>query len=230
MSPSRLELKRASGWFAAGAEVLQAAMLVSDGAFKVFVWICLNAERTSGRLRVAVADLARALRKTEADIQCSLDELHQAGVCRFTPGLIEIQDHYWPYHRIASAPVSNDLGGYLSSVRRLFLSHACVRSVFSPADRQIAAGWYGRGISVDHVERAMNLGVARKYIALMNHRTGTPITTLRYFESLIEEVGDAGSSPDYWRYVAMRCAQFERQWQALRSGPNCRSAGPMETK
>ena len=61
MRASRLELKRASGWFAAGAEVLQAATLLSDPAFKLFVWICLHAERNSGRLHFELTDLARAL-------------------------------------------------------------------------------------------------------------------------------------------------------------------------
>ena len=45
MSSSPLRLKRASGWFAAGHEVQHAALLLSDGAFKLFVWLCLHAER-----------------------------------------------------------------------------------------------------------------------------------------------------------------------------------------
>ena len=71
MSAPRLELKCASGWFAAGREVRLAATLLSDSAFKLFVWVCLHAERNSGRLRLVVADLARSLQKTEHEIEKS---------------------------------------------------------------------------------------------------------------------------------------------------------------
>ena len=60
MSPTRLELKCPSGWFAAGREVQLAATLLSDPAFKLFVWTCLHAERNSGRLRLVISDLARS--------------------------------------------------------------------------------------------------------------------------------------------------------------------------
>jgi hypothetical protein len=42
---SPLRLKNGRNWFAAGVEVQRALELLSDGAFKVFVYICLNAER-----------------------------------------------------------------------------------------------------------------------------------------------------------------------------------------
>jgi hypothetical protein len=105
-----------------------------------------------------------------------------------------------------------------------------VRSAFSAADERLASEWHRRGISLERVERAVNLGIARKYIALVNQGTGTPITTLYYFEHLIEEVDQADSSPEYWRHVTARSAQFERQWRALRSAPPSRSTGPVETK
>ena len=230
MRESRLELKRASGWFAAGAEVLQAATLLSDRAFKLFVWICLHAERNSGRLPYTFIDLARVLHKTEDETRASLNELHQAGFCRFTTALVEIQDRYWPYQRTTSRPVSNDSETYVASVRRLFFSHPCVRSTFLPADERLASEWYRRGISSERVERAIHLGVARKYIALINHRTGTPITTLHYFEHLIDEVEQADAAPDYWRHVAARCAQFERRWLALNPSARTRSMPLQETK
>jgi hypothetical protein len=230
MKESRLELKRASGWFAAGAEMLQAATLLSDGAFKLFVWICLHAERNSGRLQYTFTDLARVLRKTEDEIRASLNELHQAGFCRFTTDLVEIADRYWPYQRTTSPPVSDDSESYIGSVRRLFLSHACVRSTFSPADERLASEWRRRGISFERVERAIHTGVARKYIALINRGTGTPITTLHYFEHLIDEVEQADASPDYWRHVAARCAQLQRRWRALDSSAHTRSMPIQETK
>ena len=43
MSSPRLQLKCASGWFAAGHEIRLAATLLSDSACKLFVWVCLHA-------------------------------------------------------------------------------------------------------------------------------------------------------------------------------------------
>ena len=65
---SQLTLKRPSGFFAAGREVEQALALLSDGAFKLFVFGCLHAERRTGRLRFRHADLARRLGKSSRSI------------------------------------------------------------------------------------------------------------------------------------------------------------------
>ena len=84
MNSSRIQLKRPSGWFAAGREVQQAATLLSDGAFKLFFWVCLHAGRASGSLCASTPELARALRKTENDIERSIEELIQALKTQYT--------------------------------------------------------------------------------------------------------------------------------------------------
>jgi hypothetical protein len=58
-----------------------------------------------------------------------------------------------------------------------------------PPTRNSARTWHRRGITPETAERAILLGVVRKYTAWLNHRAGTPITTLRYFSELIEETG-----------------------------------------
>jgi len=228
MRATRLELKHASGWFAAGGEVRQAATLLSDSAFKLFIWICLHAERGSGRLRLAGADLARSLRKTEPEIDLCIHELVRAGVCRFhTPGWIEIQERFWPYQRNLPEAETEDSEAYVAAVRRLFLRHDCVSSSFPASDERLAADWRRRGVSLERVERAIYLGVARKYVALINNGKGTPITTLRYFEHLIDEVDQTDASPTYWRHVMAQTEQFERRWRSLRAAQR-RSSPPME--
>lgn len=230
MNGPRPELKRASGWFAAGAEVLQAARRLSDGAFKVFVWICLHADRSSGCLRVTGADLARSLGKPEAEIRAHLEELVRSGICRSTAGSIAVRESYWPYQRLPAQPESDDSEAFVAAVRQLFLSYACVSGTFSAADERLASEWRCRGISIEGVERAVSLGIARKYTALINRGTGTPITTLHYFEGLIDEVNQANLPPDYWQYIAVRSRDFERRWRALQSASGSRSTGPGETK
>ena len=48
MSTPRLILKQPTGWFAAGREFTQAITLLSDGAFKLYVYACLHAGRHTG--------------------------------------------------------------------------------------------------------------------------------------------------------------------------------------
>ena len=50
MTKEQLVIKNPRGWFAAGIEVQKAMNLLSDGAFKLFMYLCLNARRDSGRL------------------------------------------------------------------------------------------------------------------------------------------------------------------------------------
>jgi hypothetical protein len=230
MSPARLELKHPSGWFAAGHEVRLAATVLSDGAFKLFVWLCLHAERNTGRLRLEVRDIACSLQKTERDIERGIHELLNTGVCRFVHGSVEVQERFWPYRRDLTAVKISDPGDYVAAVRRVFLKHGCVSSSFSPADERLAAEWCRRGVSFEQVERAIYLGVARKYAALLNNGKGSPITALSYFAHLIEEVEQQSVSPDYWRHVKARCEQFDRRWKASKSAAKAQSAPAGETK
>jgi hypothetical protein len=231
MSESGAPLKNASGWFAAGVEVQRAATLLSDAAFKLFVWVCLHADRQSGILPAAANDLARVLGKTGDEVHSCLEELVRAGICRFRqPGQIEIRDHFWPYERTFPAAQGNDPDTYVATVRQIFLRQGCVQSSFTPADDRLAAEWNRKGVPVERVERAILLGTLRKYVALINHGGGTPITTLHYFRHLVDEVGQIQISPGYWRYVAYRIADFERRWRALIPRSDRPTAQPEDTK
>jgi hypothetical protein len=223
MSQVRMELKCPSGWFAAGREVRLAATLLSDSAFKLFVWISLHAERNSGRLPLMINELARSLRKTEREIDRCVRELVTAGVCRLNASdCIEIQERFWPYRRDFRHVETADSAAYVAGIRRLFLGHGCISCSFSPADERLAISWWRRGVSLEHAGHAICLGVARKYAALLNNGKGSPITALSYFEHLITEVAHAEVSPNYWRHVKDRTEQFERRWQTasrLKSTP-----------
>ena len=96
---SRLKIKGDNGWFAAG---WQAALeKLSDGAFKLFVYISLGAERSTGRFLFRQQDLAKALRESRHSIGTYLRELEERQVCRVrrspnqhAPGVLEIADQY----------------------------------------------------------------------------------------------------------------------------------------
>lgn len=219
MSHSPLALKRPAGFFAAGREVDEALTLLSDGAFKLFVYLCLHADRGTGRLRFRLADLARRLGKSPRSITSYLSELQRHDVCavqaavnQHYAGVIEIRDRFWPYHKQSTAALDAQTG-YIDRVRKLFLSRACVAGSFTAADERLAAEWRQRGVTLEHVERAYLLGCARKYVALLNHPGAPLISSLRYFTALLEEVSESPASRGYWQHLARQVEQLERRWR-----------------
>jgi hypothetical protein len=227
---SRLQLKRASGWFAAGAEVETALRLLSDSAFKLFVWLCLHVERGCGSMAVTALELAQVMRKSEAEIQATIQELWQTQTCiRRTDGIIEISDRFWPYRRTQEmVAAADDRRVYIHRVKRCFLERSCVRSVFTAADEKLAAQLHRDGIPIVEVERAILLGSVRKYIALLNNGGGTPITTLHYFTALFIEVRQEVSE-QYWGYVARKVFTLEQRF-GHSPGPSSVAVAKAETK
>lgn len=216
MTGSPLRLKQPTGWFAAGREVAQALNLLSDGAFKLFMWICLNADRGLGAMRVEPVQVARVLGKTEAEIRANLRDLFQAEIGQPTlDGAIQIADRYWPYERAPTGQQAEKLATYINQLKRAFLERRCVRSVFTAADEKIATELFHAGVDIADVEHAILLGSLRKYVALINNGRGTPITSLRYFAALFDEVKH-DISPSYWVHVARRVRDAERQWTGFK--------------
>lgn len=208
----QFRLKQPSGWFAAGREVDGALGLLSDGAFRVFMWLCLHADRSRGSVRATTPGLSRTLGRSKEQITAALDELFQKGVCiLYIGGVIGIAERFWPYRRDGDSAPITDPAAYVGEVKRLFLERRCVQSVFTAADEQLAAELYRRGVSMTDLERAILLGCLRKYAALINNGGGTLITSLHYFRALLNEAGQ-NTSADYWKYVARKIQMFEQRW------------------
>jgi hypothetical protein len=210
--PTHFRLKHSTGWFAAGREVACALQLLSDAAFKLFVWLCLHAERSRGVVSATLTELARALDKKETDLQVALAELQRQRVCTLdAEGVIRISDRFWPYQRRCDLSASDGSHQYVEAVKSIFLRRRCVQSSFTAADERLALSLYRRNIALIHVEHAILLGAARKYAALLEHQPGTPISSLHYFTDLFEEVQQEPSA-HYWTYVAHKVETFERKW------------------
>jgi chromosome segregation and condensation protein ScpB len=215
MSPApRLVLKQSTGWFAAGWNFAEAMTTLSDAAFKVFAWLCLNADRHTGRIRITVAEMAQALGKSEEEIETARDELVKRGVCHRGMDLeLEIADRYWPYEKQppASGPVT-----YVAQVRKLLSEPACIRCRFSAADEKLARDLHQRGVSLAQVEHAIRLGCARKYATLLsNPAVVTPIASLSYFAAVIDEViHESNTSDTYWAYIRRKAITLEREWMS----------------
>ncbi len=219
MSAPRLILKHPTGWFAAGREFAQALTLLSDGAFKLYVYACLRAGRHTGCLRATVEELAQAVGTTPSIIAMNVDELEERAVCCIrrdqSPQLmLEIRDRFWPYQRQPTP--ERTLGPeteFIERVRGLFLAPACVQASFSAADEKIAAGLHRRGVSLEQVTRAILLGCARKYVAMINAGVRTPITSLQYFSDIVEEVIESAIPESYWEPLRWKVERMEQQWQ-----------------
>jgi hypothetical protein len=211
MSAPRLILKQPTGWFAAGREVAQAMALLSDGAFKLYLHLCLQAERHTGRVVLNAAVWAQALRKDPAWIEACLGELYRNHVCEGSGG-VEICDRFWPYEKLAGGAAAAPEAEFVRQVRAAFLKPACVHSVFTAADEKLALNLYRRQVSLEQVCRAVWLGCARKYVAMLNRQTRQPITSLAYFASLIEEVQQLQIPGSYWDHVRHRVEEMEKRW------------------
>jgi hypothetical protein len=152
MSTNPLILKNPKGWFAAGSEVQKAMTILSDGAFKLFVHICLHARRDTGVMETSQTDLARTLKKAHGTVRSYLREMQSAGVCQtkfsrhpFARGVIQIAEAFWPYQnpegKTAPQPGSD---AFVVQVREMLEARACVRSSF----RLRMRSWRGSGLPV----------------------------------------------------------------------------------
>ena len=210
MSGTQLVLKRPTGWFAAGWQFGQALGELSDAAFKLYAWLCLNADRRTGHLHSTVAELSAALNKPGPWVEAALRELLERGVCRWAePDVLKMDDRYWSYEKQPRRKESSD---YVGEARRMLLAPACVRSSFTASDERLARDLDQRGVSLEQLRRAIWLGCARKYVAMLNGQPPMPITSLRYIISLIEEVGQTNAPDAYWTYVRSKAGQLEREW------------------
>jgi hypothetical protein len=219
MSAPRLILKHPTGWFAAGREFAQALTILSDGTFKLYVYACLRAGRHTGCLRATVEELAQAVGTTPSIIAMNVDELEERAVCCIrrdqSPQLmLEIRDSFWPYQRqLPPGCAPEPEAEFVRKVRGLFLAPACVQASFSAADEKLALGMYRRGVSMEQITRAVLLECARKYVAMLNAGTRTPITSLQYFADLVEEVIESAIPESYWEPLRWKMERMEQQWQ-----------------
>jgi hypothetical protein len=121
----RLRLKRPTGWFAAGQEVAAALPLLSDAAFKLYVFLCLNVDRHSARMLWEPLELANLLQRDRENVTAALEELCRREVCIRHPDAggqiardrlsIEICDRFWPYEKPPVEEFGIDQNSYVSA-------------------------------------------------------------------------------------------------------------------
>ena len=224
MNQRRIALKNPTGWFAAGREVARAMALLSDGAFKVYMYVCLTADRSTGRMKVVHTDIATALKKSRRSVVTYLEELREHQICsieaarnQHAAGHIEVCDPFWPYVKYrGDQDRDKTLGSYVEAIRQLLAARKCVRPVFNPVDEKLAAQLFREHVELKQIEHGVLLACARRYVALLNGTAVGLISGLRYFSAAIQEVRRLQRSEDYWQHVASRVGKFEQQWSSLK--------------
>jgi hypothetical protein len=215
-------LKESSGWFAAGASYRQALRILSDGAFKLFAHLCLEANRPTGRYEAVQTELAKAIGKSRRIVGKYIDELQRKHVCTVRPAsnqysrtCFEISDEYWPYRRIedASTAESPSANAYVDAIKNSFVSIGCTTGKFNPRDAQIAQNLQNAGVSLETVQNALLIGTVRKYVSWLNGGSHEPIGSLAYFLAMVSETQDRPLAPDYQEYLKRKVGQLKKAWE-----------------
>jgi hypothetical protein len=216
----RLVLKEPVGWFAAGDSFRRALNMLSDGAFKLFAFLCLEADRRSGRHQATQKQLAAALRKSKRIIGSYVTELQQKEICNVHPGknqfastVYEISDSYWPYHRSGSCQELLEQKSYVESVRECFLALGCTSGKFGAAETETAREMQRRSIPLAVIQDAMLLGASRKYNSWLNGEALEQIRSVAYFEPVIAEIQENPLPPGYSAYLRKKVRQLAGHWR-----------------
>lgn len=229
----RLSLKQTTGWFPAGDTFRKALASLSDGAFRLFAYLCLQADRRTGRIQTTHKELALTLGKSKRAIGAYVAELEAQGICGMNPGknqfahtVFEISDSYWPYCRSDDRPESPEEKTYVEAVRGYFLSLGCGSGKFGVAAVADARDLQRRGIPLTVIEEAMLLGACRKYSSWFEGRASEPIQSLRYFDQLIAEIQQKPLPQGYPAYLREKVKKLAALWcEALKSAALARKGG-----
>jgi hypothetical protein len=219
----RLRLKKSNGWFPAGENFLQAMTQLSGGAFKLFVFLCLNADRQTAAYTVGQRSLASAIGKSKPATEEYIAELKNKGFCSVRPSRIpyvgtsfRINEKYWPYQSANGNTAEEDSSDYVNTVRNLYLALGCCSGRFGPPETSQARNLEKRGISLRELEDAMIVGACRKYVSWLSNGPSDPIASLYYFESLIEEIRERPFPQGYRDYLRMEVKKLSEQWECSR--------------
>ena len=100
----KLRLKKPNGWFPSGDGFLEAITVLSDGAFKLFVFVCLHADRRTATYSASTRELGRVVGKSHRWVQTYITELQVKGLCSSLPTRVPYREHV-PVARLHNGPI-----------------------------------------------------------------------------------------------------------------------------
>jgi hypothetical protein len=207
----KLKLKKATGWFPAGDGFLKAMTVLQDGPFKLFVFLCLNADRQTACCQSSYQRLAAGIGKSKHTVEAYVAELKAKGLCTvvtsripYVGSTIRIADEYWPFVTAGDDPGPDSSESYVDSVRRLFRALSCTTGRFGPSEERLAGDFERKGITLQVLEDAMMVGACRKYVSWLNNGPSAPIASLHYFETIIEEIQERPFPLGYREFMRLQ--------------------------
>lgn len=214
---SKPRLKKATGWFPAGDGFLKAITVLPDGPFKLFVFLCLNADRQTASCQSSYQRLAAGICKSRHTVEAYLAELRAKGLCTvvgsripYVGSTIRITEEYWPFVTAENGSGPDGGESYVDSVRKLFTALGCTTGRFGTAEERLAGDFERKGIPLEVIEDAMMVGACRKYVSWLNSGPSAPIASLHYFEMIIEEVQERPFPPGYREYMRQQVEKLAR--------------------
>lgn len=211
-------IKQPKGWIAAGDEFRRASQLLSDGAFKLFVHLALEADCRTGCMQSTYKGLAAELKKSKRAIGAYSAELSEKKICDIRPSenqycktAFEICDSYWPYEREAHSKICEPYS-YVAEVQKLYLSLGCTKANFCSGDSRKAQEFERQGVALEIVEQAMLLGACRKYSSWLEGRDSEPIGSLAYFGNLVAEIQRQPFPQGYKEYLRSKNMKLAEAW------------------
>jgi len=229
-----------SSWFAASGEVQKALFLLSDGGFRLYFQLCLDADRRTGRVFLDYGELATKLKRSRGYIGKHFNELRTLSVCQVlslagnqhTHTVVEISDEFWPYSKEPQTENQSVWGNYRARIQALLSKRACIKCNFSATDEQFAAELFWSGVSLDQIERAIALACCRKYAGLLNGTDNEMIRRLSYFRDTLMEVQDPEAiHADLLQQRLLSVEHYEKRWLiSMNNGADTRSAPATRSK
>jgi hypothetical protein len=211
-------IKQPKGWIAAGDEFRKVSRLLSDGAFKLFVHLALEADSRTGCVRAAYKDLAADLKKSKRAIGTYAAELSEMEICKVRPGEnqycktdFEICDSYWPYEREAHSETLEP-DSYVAAIQKSYLSLGCTKARFSGGDIRKARDFERQGVPLQVVQDAMLMGACRKYSSWLGGKDSELIGSLAYFENLVAEIQRKPFPQGYTEYLRVKTMKLAAAW------------------
>ncbi len=106
---------------------------------------------------------------------------------------------------------------YVAQIDRFLEGRACVSGTLGWPAKKFAADLFQENIPIEQVGRGITLGCARWYITVLNGKPLSPIASVKYFASTIDEAGSETVPTSYWPHVRRRAYELEQAW--LRKSP-----------
>jgi hypothetical protein len=216
-----IRIKEPAGWFVAGGGFWRALVILSDGAFKLFAYLSLQADRRTGRFAGTHKELAAALSKSKRAIGTYVAELDAKEICRIYPGknqfaatVFEISDYYWPYHRHSSCPEPSEAEAYVDKIRECFEGLGCTGGKLGAAGIETIRKLQRREIPLKLVLDAMFLGACRKVDSWLNGGPSDPIHSMSYFEPLIAEIQAMPLPAGYSEHLRNQLPRLLKRWHS----------------